>query len=531
MKTTILILGFLILASCGQESNQSNSSLPHPQKFIKAVHYFADAWPKTFWQEFEYGKVDADFTQIKNDGFNTVILVVPWKGFEMGFANSSTTSDAKMYQRLDFLLNKITQHNLDFMLRLGFPHDYSPNSGTDVYSLCTAMYENQDYQSKWLDYLNNIKKITLKYSKNQAGILVSWEDFWCPHFVFPLLDEDRRKELAQNIGFSEWLLKKDETTLKVILAKNAIVAKDIAVPKKDEMAYFYYIEFIDEKFNQSILNPAKSVFPDTGMEIRIDKDPATSSDGSKVWIAHDLHLDSKNHRGTYWAPFWGADNNYETLTLKQALFNFEYFLNYITDNGKATNQIIEQFNFVDNTPYFPNHAKLNPQDVDKFLLQTTALLKKYSRGYGLWAYRDYADNALYNASFEFGLDGWEIEKARLVGDNNDHQVHLQAGGKISQSFQAGARLLLAKKYSHMTFCLNAQNAGTIRLLVNAKKEAEFSLKTGENCYQIAAAGFQQEQTQFALQAQTNITLDELKIYGFVQKLDVYDEFNNASKYC
>ena len=52
---------------------------------IKAVHYFSSSWPKTFWGDLEYSQVDDDFAQIKADGFNTVILVIPWMGFETGF--------------------------------------------------------------------------------------------------------------------------------------------------------------------------------------------------------------------------------------------------------------------------------------------------------------------------------------------------------------------------------------------------------------------------------------------------------------
>ncbi|HFC30184.1 MAG TPA: hypothetical protein ENJ44_03970 [Oceanospirillales bacterium] len=243
-----------------------------------------------------------------------------------------------------------------------------------------------------------------------------------------------------------------------------------------------------------------------------------------------LHLNDKNHRGTYWAPFWGAENNYETLTLEQALFNFEYFLNYVTNQGQSTNQVIEQFNFVDNTPYFPNHAKLAEQDVAKFLQKSVPLLKKYSKGYGLWAYRDYGDNGLYNASFEFGLQGWKSQDATIVGDKNDQQVKIRTGGFIAQSFQASSRLLLAKSYNMLNLCINAQNKGKLAVYVNDKIDLHLQLKQGDFCYKIAADGFKQAQTSFKIVAESDVVLDELKLYGFVQKLDVYDEFNHESKY-
>ena len=529
MKNIFLILLILLVVSCSekQTSGQINT---HSEKFIKAAHYFSSAWPKTFWQEFEQDNVDAELKQIKNDGFNTIILVLPWMGFELNFENKHTTDNAKMYQRLAFLLEKITENNLDYILRLGFPHDFSPKISTNAIELCTAMYESPQQQDKWLDYLHNIKSVTNDYQKNLSGVLVSWEDFWCPHFVFPHHDESRRKQLAQSMGYADWLMKKDKTLLKMILGKNDIKQADIALPKKDEMAYFYYIEFIDKKFDELILSSTKSVFPQTAMEIRVDKDPAVSSTAEKIWIEHDLYFDEPNHRGTYWAPFWGADNQGEKLTLKQALFNFEYFLNYATNQGQSTNHVVEQFNFTDNTPYFPNNASLNDNDVSEFLLQSIPLFKKYSAGYGVWAYRDYADNAIYNASFEFGLDGWDNSNVRIVGDSGDQQLKLNTGGFISQQFRPHERFMLARSYQQLDLCIKAEQTGSLSVYANDNLETTLIVNQGDNCFKLNASNFINESAEFKLIAQSDIIIDEIKLYGFVQKLGVYDEFNNTGPY-
>ena len=125
----LLIISILFLFSCSQ-----NQPIEHNNtaKQIKAAHYFSDAWPKTFWQEFELDKVDTDLEQIKTDGFNTIVLVIPWRGFEYGFSGSSTKSNSDMYQRLEFLLDAITEKNLDFILRIGFPHNYDPTVAADM---------------------------------------------------------------------------------------------------------------------------------------------------------------------------------------------------------------------------------------------------------------------------------------------------------------------------------------------------------------------------------------------------------------
>ena len=43
-------------------------------KFIRAVHYFGEHSPATFFTSVEVGLLERDFTRIKNDGFNSVII-------------------------------------------------------------------------------------------------------------------------------------------------------------------------------------------------------------------------------------------------------------------------------------------------------------------------------------------------------------------------------------------------------------------------------------------------------------------------
>lgn len=529
---SLILLFLLVSCSNGEDKKIGFSGIERPNQFIKAAHYFSSSWPKTFWQEFERGQVDADLEQIKSDGFNTIILVLPWKGFELGFENDNTKSEPRMYQRLRFLLNKIEKKNLSYMLRLGFPHDFTPNAGVDLIPLCASMYENPRQQGKWLDYLQKIKNVTDEYDHNLLSVLISWEDFWCPHFVFPYLDENRRKELAQNTGYAQWLMEKDETLLKILLGKNETKKTDITVPTKSDPTYFYYIEFIDQRFDALILSPAKSVFPQAAMEIRIDKDPVTSTTAEKIWVPHNLYFDEVNHRGTYWAPFWGAENNGEKLSLERTLFNFEYFLKYVTNQGKSTNHVIEQFNFTDNTPYFPNNAVIEKTKVNDFLVAAVPLLKEYSQGYGVWAYRDYADNALFNASFEMGLDGWTTGgDVTIVGDDSSHELRINRDGFISQTFQPHERFILATAYQQLDLCLFASATGNMEIYVNNELEKLLTVDKGNNCFQLDANKFVTNQhTNFKLVSKSDLIVDEIILFGFVQKLGLYDETNQPGPY-
>ena len=120
---------------------------------IKAVHYFSSSWPKTFWGDLEYSQVDDDFAQIKADGFNTIILVIPWMGFETGFEDG-VSEPSVLYERLEWLLAKIDQAGLAYGIRLSFPHSFDPEVGTSNHQLCSDIFTDGALREQWLHYLS-----------------------------------------------------------------------------------------------------------------------------------------------------------------------------------------------------------------------------------------------------------------------------------------------------------------------------------------------------------------------------------------
>lgn len=528
----LVIYTSFFLVSCDRGKIESSLlEKNHDSKaFIKAVHYFSSSWPKTFWQEFEYGQVKKDFDEIKENGFNTVILVVPWRGFEIDFSGATTTSDPRMYERLTYLLSEIKNRNLNYMLRLGYPYNYAEGVGIGLVELCTAMYTDENVQNKWLDYLNKISAVTKNFKENSAGVLVSWEDFWCPHFIFTELDEKHRLELSQSMGYASWMSEKEDSLLRVILGKNKIEKRKISIPTKNDLDYIYYIEYVDDFFNKNILGPAKGVFSNAAMEIRVDKEPAKSAK-ERLWVEHSLHLTDENHRGTYWAPSWGAENNGETLPLEKALFNFEYFLKHVSNNGESKNHVIEQFNFTDNTPYFPNNAVIAENAIDDFLLASVPLLKKYASGYGLWTYKDYADNVLFNASFEFGLEGWQHEgEVEVVKEKLDSQLKMTKGSFIVQNVNVHEKLMLPAMAENLNLCIFSPTGGGVSLYVGDTSFFTKILIKGNNCLVLRIPPLENGAVEFKLVANQDLVIDELKLYGFVQRLGVYDEFGGAGAY-
>jgi hypothetical protein len=523
----IPLLLLAMTAACGR----SPAPEVQPAEPIKAVHYFADAWPKTFWQEFETAQLDEDIQRIRQDGFNTVILVVPWMGFELGFTDERTHSDPRMYARLDLLLDRISGAGLDYMLRVGYPHDFTPAMDTNNVELCLGMYAEEKTLAQWDDYLHKLQAVTDRYAKSLAGILISWEDFWCVHFLFPQTPEADRRQLAQRMGFDDWLKTQEPAVTKILMGVNDIRYDQVAIPEKTETAYYLYMKFIQERLAGRILQATKSVFPQAAMEVRVDKDPVDTP-GGKIWIANDLFLDEKNHRGTYWAPFWGARNVGEKLTLEQAMANFEYFLRYVSNDGASTNHVIGQFNFYDNTPYFPNNAQIEESAVPAFITAVAPLISQYSTGYGLWAYQDYADNALYNASFEFGLEGWSVQgQPEVLEAGDEKHLSLLPGDQIAQRIVPAEQFMLSRVYEELSLCFWSHSESAAVISANDEDIARIEVTRGENCHSFDALPLTgQKASVFGFRALDELVIDELKLFGFVQSLGVYDEFGEPGKY-
>ena len=69
---------------------------------IKAAMYFGHTWQINFWSG-EHADADRDFGQIAEDGFNTVIFVVPWRAFQPSL---QAGMNQNMLTRLDYLMER-----------------------------------------------------------------------------------------------------------------------------------------------------------------------------------------------------------------------------------------------------------------------------------------------------------------------------------------------------------------------------------------------------------------------------------------
>ncbi len=362
----------------------------HPTQ-TRAVHYFSDGWVLNFWQIMDPRKLHSDFIQLIEDGFNTIILVVPWREFQSD--QFDPKYDNFYIKQLDRVMAAADSHDLSVLVRVAYTHQIPEHATFSGLTQAQRLLTDEDTEKVWLDYLEKVFEICHGYRSFRNGFL-SWEEFWHAFSRWQLYPLEFRTKLAHDTGFDSFL-------------KARGIGNINAIPRGDEPEHEVFHAFINDRIAR-MFQRALTVFPRLTMEIRVDKDRLESSNGEIHWLSNDNYSDISGTRLTYWAPFMGAANTGETLTATQAIELLDHMLDEVTDKGANPNHIIDQFNFVDEAPKFKGiHAKIDTAEVEIFLTKAAPLLIKKSAGYGLWAYRDYRQNLLYNARFLMGMRGWD----------------------------------------------------------------------------------------------------------------------------
>jgi hypothetical protein len=390
--------------------------------FIRACYYFGRGWPINCWSCLLAKEAARDFAQIRRDGFNTVILLVPWRGFQPDLHSDELRDD---YLRLLRRLLRVAQcRGLRVILRLSYAHHICDEARHTSEDFSTALLSDAATRRRWQRYLARIEAIASQFP-NYSQSFISWEEFWGVMMRHMREDPAARAGFAQLLGYGDWL------------AEQGLLEVVPEVPLADSEDYVHYHRFANTAIRR-LYDLACEVVPELGFEIRVDRNRLHGGDGSVQWLANDSYIEVPAQRYTYWAPFIGALNQGERLNASQAAALLEQTLREVTNDGLNTNHVVNQLNYIDDTfKYAGTHARITPTEVREFLQLAALLLLEYARGYGVWAWRDYLQNSLFNPRFVLGLEGWRVlsgspQRARP----GPPALLMRSGDAIAQHFLA-----------------------------------------------------------------------------------------------
>lgn len=487
-----------------------------PQEQLRTVTYVSDQWVINFWNS-ESDHLEEELAQIAADGFNSIILAVPWREFQPG--TSPVQYSKYTFDKLDRIMKAAKDQGLWVTLRVGYTWDYC--QGESAKSRYSKLLGSETMRSAWLNYAKKLYQAVSGYD-NFYGGFITWEDFW--NYVEDAPGQFGTSKTgvdeARRIGFQKYL--NDNYTLEQV---NEYYAPDksfgsfeqISIPKKDSPACKLFYEFYDH-FLIELLRDTQQVFPDLSMEVRLDVDPIKGTNGEQAGASHYQTFPCAD--ASYTALMYSVAMGYgadRVLTAAEAVSMMEQQLNLVKANNSGKPIYIDQLLYMDITPGFEHNARLGEGERNAFLTGIPGILQKYTNGYAVWTYRNYANNCIFNSQFALEGQGWDTSQVKFVQRDNSSQAQLQKGGSLSQNI--GGRIASKGQFeNHVRFTADSDKPAKVSVILGSKTKDV--VVDGKKQYDLNFGCFEYSQIQF--RADKDVYLDNIYVYNFIQDGQLHD---------
>lgn len=417
-------LALLLVSACA-----ASPSRPKPQPSrIAAATYFGHAWPVNFWTS-DLTSAPQDFRQISRDGFNAIVLVVPWGYFQPTV--SPPTYNWSAFARLKQLIRQAQQADLGVLVRVSYMWDDPAHDQYPGMIRFERLLSDPHVYSAWLSYMATVDKICRQYS-NFWGGYISWEDFDTLFLeASSAKSAQQRQALATQSGYDTWLKPRYSLIqLDGIYHQKFTSTTDVPTPLRSTPAFRLLLTYWDYELVNRIFEPALRRFPGLTMEARVDEDPIYQGTSIVTEYSHaaTYRLPGTHITGIYFNPYMGISPGV-TETVGEAVDALHTVLQRVSSEDGNRSIRIYELQLYDNTPANASNAHLPLSAVPQFIRAATATLTAGVMGYSVWTYRDYHANALFNPSFAVGTSGWIVGGRVLpVTDFHGHDAAVMAAG-------------------------------------------------------------------------------------------------------
>ena len=501
-----------------EPARQSASTVPGPGgPYLKGAHWFGEAWATNFWNTRLLERAAEDFAALGEDGFNAVVLVIPWPGFTPSLTDGTLVPGRA--ERLLALIDLAAEADLEVVLRVSFAFDASvPRSGRWLRQL----WLDEGVRQAWIRHLGALWTL-VEDRPNVLFGFVSWEDLWAAA-RFGEEPPEQRLELAYEVGYQRWL--QTYSTLDTVsqrYGRTFHAWHEVPIPDRMEPAFGLYFDFIDHAWIERFFKPAQEAFPPLTMEIRIDEDPVWNAPGELAyWHSHELSWDLPGAPWTavYWSPAMGGANQGETLTPEEAADRLALKMNRLRSVTGNRPIFIDQFLVEDFTPGFELNGRIPREQVDEFLLAARPVLEGLTHGFAVWAWRDYAHNAVASPDFSALPGNWV---GAIALEANDATYPLRTGERLQRGFGRHEFHTPGGPES-AELCIDAvvdgDPAPDLRVYSNLMRpQADLDTSgDGRACLDIAVSPL----TTVTLEALTDLELFSVSLAGFVQPTGLRD---------
>lgn len=511
-KGKIAAIAAACLLGAGGLGNLSAFASERPE-YLKSVTYFGDEWPINYWNS-EDKDIEENLGKIAADGFNSIILVIPWREFQPNSLEGYFNETA--FKRLDEVMACAERHGLGVVLRIGYTWDYLGEVELPSRFGGVTQKGGEDWNA-WMDYSRRLYQTASAHS-NFCGGFITWEDFW--DYTANMsrdLTMTSRIRMAASSGYQEYL--REHYSLEEVRAlygKGVESFEDVYLPYGDHPSAKFFYEFYD-RFLLDFLTATQQVFPGLSMEVRADGDRIYDNHGTYSYYSHSstYPCGSAEYSALMYSVSMGQQNQGDKISAGEALqFMAENLKGIYEKAGKPL--YIEQLLYMDSTEAYSYNTQIEDSQVDTFVRSLSPVLGQMTNGYGLWVYRNYVNNCVYNSQFGLGTDGWEFSgNSAVVEHNGTSMAVLGSNGAISQKLTG--RLPSSSKV-YVEFYAEPD-----------KKESSVTVRIGSVEKKLRVTGARTYKLEFPGQLGQDITvtvgsktyLDDVRVYTYEQNGRIY----------
>lgn len=511
-----------ITAACllgtGGPCNVSALAAERPE-YLKSVTYFGDEWPINYWNS-EDKDMEENLRRIAEDGFNSIILVIPWREFQPNSMESYFNEEA--FLRLEEVMECAGRHGLGVMFRIGYTWDYAGE--TELPSRYGGVTEKggRDWTA-WMDYSERLYETASAYS-NFWGGFITWEDFW--DYTANMsrdLTMASRKRMAVSSGYQEYLREHYSLAeVQAVYGRGVESFEDVYLPYWDHPSARFFYEFYDW-FLADFLTATQQVFPGLSMEVRADGDRVYDEHGAYSYYSHSsaYRCDGADYAALMYSVSMGQKNENDRISAGEALqFMASNLKNIYEAAGKPL--YIEQLLYMDSTEAYSYNTQIEENQVGDFVRNLAPILGQTTNGYGLWVYRNYVNNCVYNNQFGLGTNGWKFAGSSAVAEHNGTRMAvLGENGTITQ--RLAGRLPSSSKVYVEFYAEPGKNESSLTVQVGGT--VKNVRVTGARTYRMEFSG---EAESITITAEKKTYLDDVRVYTYEQNGRIYQKDGTES---
>ena len=248
----------------------------------------------------------------------------------------------------------------------------------------------------------------------------------------------------------------------------------------------------------------------TSMEVRVDADRVYERDGSSWYYSHKATYpcDGADYSAVMYSVSMGQKNESDRITAAQALAGSERTMSGVVGlSGKKL--YAEQLLYMDSTEEFSYNTQVLDEEVDDYVRQLAPVLQKNTMGYGLWVYRNYVNNCVYNGQFGLGTTGWKFTGGSSVETiDGTPMAHIGNGKKIFQ--EINNRLSARDEITVEFYAKPKGNKTDVKVKLGAEEKTVKVTEAGT--YSVVFPWIHSYNLE--LESNKDIYLDDIRVYTY-----------------